>query len=199
MSEAKFIIRKEDENKYECNICSEEIEDDKIISLKCNPKKHIYCYDCIFEWYLHIHKKKNRSNYPTLTVCPICRKNGGLLPLYCDIKPIKNIHIINYNIDHNMNQKVSQVNPSKLSHECGMKFKSKDEYCTFIGKDYYGGFCGLHKTIINLTKNNNNKITNKCGLKLKSKDGYCTSSAKSIYGGFCGLHKAKNNENVLVI
>ena len=40
MCNAKFI-NKEKDVIYTCNICSEVIDDDKIIGLKCDPVKHI--------------------------------------------------------------------------------------------------------------------------------------------------------------
>ena len=149
MNEAKFITHKENENKYLCNICSDEIEDDKIIALKCNRKKHIYCYDCIYDWYLQTHKS---SHYTTKNICPICRKNGGLLPIYGDMKPMKKIHIINNvnninNINNTINNNIKPIinmNPCKLSHECGFKFVCKPGYCLIKGKEIYGGFCGTH-------------------------------------------------------
>lgn len=142
MNEAKFITRKQNENKYLCNICTDEIEDDKIIALKCNRKKHIFCYDCIYEWYLQTHKSQH---YTTKNICPICRKNGGLLPIYGDIKPLKKIHILdNVNNVNNVKKIEININPSKLSHECGFKFSCKPGYCNTKGKEIYGGFCGTH-------------------------------------------------------
>ena len=139
MSQARFIVS---DNKYLCNICSDPISKDKIISLKCNPDKHIFCYDCIKEWYCEISNKKkhkhHHENYTIITMCPICRCNGGLLPVYKNDIPIKGvnnmINIIPINIP---SQKV-------LSHKCNAKFKTKEGYCQSLGKPMYNGFCGLH-------------------------------------------------------
>ena len=182
MSNAKFI-KNTDGIEHKCNICSEEIPHDKIISLKCNPKKHIFCYDCIYEWYIQLNKKKNTSNYPILKICPMCRKSGGLLPMYGDIKYIKNIHFVNNNV-----KKEIEINPEKKPGECGVKLKTKNGYCTAAGK--YNGFCKTHTTSPSTQK--------QCGAKLKSKDGNCTSIGKECYGGFCGMHKPKATD-VLVV
>ena len=147
MPEAKFIKRGENES-YLCNICSDQIDDDKIIALKCDPKKHIFCYDCISEWYMELNQKKNKSSYfYTLNMCPICRKNGGLLPIYGEEQPIKNIHIFPQIKKSNKALNVPKINPNKLAHECGAKFSTKNGYCIAMGKLQYNGFCGVHKNL----------------------------------------------------
>ena len=138
---AEYI--KNDENKlYTCNICSENIKNDNIIGLKCNPTKHIFCYECILDWYKELNRNKNINNYNIKNMCPICRKNGGLLPINNNYKIIKNIHNmkeINLNVSNlpnvlkNINSLI--INPDKLLHECGVKFKTKNGYCKFKGKE----------------------------------------------------------------
>ena len=39
---AYLIKHPNNNNKFICNICSETIDKDKIIGLKCNSKKHIF-------------------------------------------------------------------------------------------------------------------------------------------------------------
>jgi len=144
MPNAKFIIQDENsENKHICNICSDEIELNKIIGLSCNPNKHIFCYDCIKDWYNEIKTKKHHvyhSNYTIITMCPICRENGGLLPLSTDTTYIKGIHIVNYN-----NKAKKIVIEKNNSTVCGAKLCTKNGFCTTIGKAEYGGLCGRHK------------------------------------------------------
>ena len=91
------IVLTFDENKsYICNICSDKITEN-IIALKCEPTKHIFCYDCILEWYSVLKKKKSAytysNNYSIITMCPVCRNDGGLLPC-CYGEKFKGIHII---------------------------------------------------------------------------------------------------------
>ena len=144
MPSAKFITQCENsENKHTCNICCEKIDSEKIIGLACNPDKHIFCYECITDWYNEIKKKKNHvyhSNYTIITMCPICRENGGLLPLANDTVYIKGIHIVNYS--NKTNKKSSSISSTVI---CGVKLCTKNGFCSAIGKVEYGGVCGRHK------------------------------------------------------
>jgi hypothetical protein len=193
MPNAKFI-KVIDNITYTCNICSEEIDQNKIISLSCNPTKHIFCYDCIFDWYNQLRTKPNVSNYGTIRMCPICRNDGGYLPQISGINYIRGIH--NSKITNNtINYKV-----------CGYKLKTKDGVCSKIGNDKYGGLCKMHKlsndkllckpisTINkpNIIIINPNKLENECGVKYKTKDVFCKNKCNSIYGGFCHIHKSNN-------
>jgi hypothetical protein len=78
-----------------CNICAEDITDlSKKVILKCNPQ-HIFCYDCIFDWYFK-NKGNNSSassgNMYKYATCPICQKDGGFLTLPEGKVGIENIH-----------------------------------------------------------------------------------------------------------
>jgi len=187
MSDAIFI--KNSGLKYLCNICSEEINDDKIIGLKCNPDKHIFCYDCIVEWYKELKSKKNNNkmNYNTINMCPICRDNGGLIPIYKNDEIIKGIHIIN-----------KSKNDTFI--KCGIKLLTKNKYCTFIGKPEHNNLCGVHahlyKPPINSTNNSN---INQCGFKYITKDGYCKLTGKSEFNNLCKIHYKKNQTNIVII
>ena len=90
---AKFIDNNNNSNI--CNICSDNIIGNNAIGLKCNPTKHIFCYECIYDWYKELKKNKYTNNYSIKNMCPICRKNGGLLPVHSKFKTIINIRIIN--------------------------------------------------------------------------------------------------------
>jgi len=186
MIEAIFI--KNNTCKYLCNICSEEIEEDKIIGLTCNPDKHIFCYDCIIEWYKQLKTKKNNNhNYNITNMCPICRNYGGLIPVYKDDEMIKGIHIIT---------------KPKINHQlCGIKLLTKNTYCKFIGKPVYNNLCGVHA---HLYKPDSNIISNKCGYKYISKEGYCNLNGKSEYNNLCKIHYKKSilensNSGVIII
>ena len=203
MREAKFIVLKEDDNKFLCNICSEEIDKDKIIALKCNPSKHIFCYDCILDWYKQVLKNKNThyQNYSQKNMCPICRKSGGLLPLCDKYKFIKGIHYI----------KIEKT--EIIVNICNAKLKNGKGLCKYKSCNIDGNlFCKLHKDLWNTTPivNNNlsvdnnqineisllnpNKLAHECGIKLKNGNGYCSVSGKTIYNGLCGRHCIKTKK-----
>jgi hypothetical protein len=148
MPSAKFITQDENsENKHMCNICCEQIDSDKIVGLGCNPNKHIFCYQCITDWYneIKIKKKTNiyHSNYTIITMCPICRENGGLLPLAKNTAYVKGIHIVNYNNIIKTN-KINK-NESTPIVLCGVKLSTKNGFCSALGKTEHGGVCGRHK------------------------------------------------------
>ena len=151
MTNTIFINIENNENNYICNICNENIENDKIIGLKCNPTKHIFCYDCIFDWYKELKFKKNlthQGNYENNT-CPICREYCGLLPRHPNYSFIPGIH------QKSSIKKVKVVIPQKQPKEnclCNAKLLSKDGFCKSTGKSEFGGFCGRHK---NSKKNDN--------------------------------------------
>ena len=141
MPEATTINCTDDEyllNKYTCGICTDQIPNGEIISLKCNPSKHIFCYDCISDWYKEIKPKKHSGNYSTINICPICRKNGGFLPCIKNDTFIKGIHIFN-------NSGSSNNNNNNEIHICNAKLKTKEGYCTAKGNPKYGGLCGIHR------------------------------------------------------
>ena len=140
---AKFInISSLSDILCKCNICLEDIEDDKIVSLICHPS-HIFCYDCIFDWYKEIKSSINtHNNYSHKNICPICRKNGGFLPIHSNFTPVKGINILNKT---KTSIPIDIINPNKQPHECGAKLKTKSGYCLLLGKSVYGGFCGKHK------------------------------------------------------
>jgi hypothetical protein len=175
MSDAKYIIKKDEENEYLCNICAEEIENDKIIVLKCNSK-HIFCYDCISDWYKSLVNNKT-GNYFIKTMCPICRKNGGKLPISTlGNKFNKQIYYLYNNLNY-----------------CEALLKNGIDKCTRIKK--IGNYCGIHKNYCVVISPN--KDTNLCGVKLKSKNGFCSKSGMPKYNGLCCIH-GKQNNNVCV-
>jgi hypothetical protein len=142
MINAKYINNIND-IEYICNICVEKIENNNIIMLKCN-NKHIFCYDCIYDWYKQI-LKTDSCNYTIKTMCPICRKNGGKLPLKDNIIYNKLIHycnIINVNINVNI---------------CGHILKNGINTCKKKSKN---GYCYLHKANNNINENNNDILSN---------------------------------------
>jgi hypothetical protein len=87
--------------------------------LLCN---HIYCYECIKDWYITINKSIS-NNYSHKHQCPYCRQNGGFLPLYNNDTPIYNIHF------------------ESINNTC-IAITQKGTQCTYIGK--YNGYCKIH-------------------------------------------------------
>ena len=214
MNHNAHIIDKNDNDKeYICNICSDTIIDDTIIGLNCDPNKHIFCYTCILDWYIILKKKhSNYGNYSILTMCPICRKNGGKLPVCNDVTPINNLHYIKKN-------KYNGI-------LCGTPLKSNPyKTCCSRGLSKFGGKCGIHKNMENsilqnsiLQEENTNQINdtsnssqtssdisstivtiNLCNTPLKTKFGkLCKSKGLLKYGGKCGLHKdVQINESLI--
>jgi hypothetical protein len=79
-----------------CNICTENIDTTQLVTLACNPN-HYFCYTCIFDWYNTIKHNPSTftfsSNENKQCTCPICKKDGGILPLLPPhIEPIIGIH-----------------------------------------------------------------------------------------------------------
>jgi len=146
-SNAKLINNNE---KYICNICTDEINSN-VIGLRCNPIKHIFCYDCIYDWYKEIKTNKYSCNYQIKTMCPICRKNGGLLPL-----PENK----NYEIGIHMNMNNGEIIEE---HICGYKLKTGNKTCELNGLKNYEWLCKRHFNIkkkIDLEKNIQNQNQN---------------------------------------
>jgi hypothetical protein len=149
MPYATFIANNDPEKKYHCGICSDIIENE-IVSLFCNPTKHIYCYDCISDWFKQVKNKKyvSSTNYDIPNMCPICRNYGGLLPLNNSDTYVKGVHYI---------PKIKKILPPKIKYDvCGAKLKTKDGFCQVIGK--FNGRCGKHKIIENIVNDKNIQI-----------------------------------------
>ena len=155
MPEAVISINiQEDEKEYICNICNDNISEN-IIGLKCNPHKHIFCHDCILDWFKEIKNKKHTGNYPTNNMCPVCRKNGGFLPCLENAIPIKGIHA-EY-VDPLKKIQITQKPEIKI---CGASYTKLKEtiICQCAGKPQYGGFCGRHKKFSTTIQDNVNSI-----------------------------------------
>jgi len=144
MNYSYIINHPNHDNKFICNICSENIPSNQIIGLKCNYKKHIFCFTCINDWYLETKinvKSSYNHNYDLIRMCPICRKNGGYLP----------------NLNNKFKKEI-HYKGSELKRTCGYKLKNKNEYCMSIGHSKYNDNCRRHFNIINNKINKENKI-----------------------------------------
>ena len=146
MNYSYIINHPNHDNKFICNICSENIPSNQIIGLKCNYKKHIFCFTCINDWYLetkiNVKSPYNHNyNYNLIRMCPICRKNGGYLP----------------NLNNEFKKEI-HYKDIEFKKTCGHKLKNKNEYCMSIGHSKYNNNCKRHFTIINNKINIENKI-----------------------------------------
>ena len=158
MNHSYIINHPNHDNRFICNICTEIIPINQIIGLKCNYKKHIFCYTCIKDWYLETKmnvKSIYNHNYNSIRMCPICRKNGGYLP--------------NINKEY---KKDIHYKDNELKKTCGYKLKNKNEYCMSIGHSKYDYKCKRHFIIENKKqdkeKNKEKKIVEKINCLEKS-------------------------------
>ena len=159
---AKYI----NNNNDKCNICMENDINNKMIMLKCNSK-HIFCYECIHDWYKQIlnFTKTLCNNYKIKTMCPICRKNGGKIPM-------NNKFIYNKLIHYTQPFKEYCEEISKNGNPCKNYKLNNSKYCN------------IHKKIIN-----NINVTI-CGHILKDGINTCRRKCKEDK---CYLHKSKIN------
>lgn len=165
---AYLINHPNKDDRFICNICSSSIKDN-IIGLKCNSKKHVFCYECINDWYMEIKNniKSYKSNYNFVRMCPICRKNGGYLPNLNH----KHVNQIHYNGD--------------LVKTCGYKLKGKNDYCMNSGKKCYNDLCKKHYIIDNKKNQLNEQLNN----LLDNKS--CVLTEKKVY------KKRKNSKKII--
>lgn len=153
---AYLIKHPNNNNKFICNICSETIDKDKIIGLKCNSKKHIFCFDCINDWYVVTKKNMNNninSNYNFIRMCPICRKNGGYLP-NLNNEYIKGVHW--------------PGSSDEITQTCGYKLRGKEDYCMNTSKKCYNNLCKKHYNIEIKKTNKECKIINRNDENIKN-------------------------------
>jgi hypothetical protein len=193
MGESKLLSIEDIINKHKievpcCQICTEKLEDGNIIVLKCNDK-HFFCYNCIYDWYCSI-LKNNYSNYSIRTQCPICRKNGGKLPL-----------IEGYSFKNHIHYDKKYLADQKELY-CYAVLKSSDKKCRNRKKNGCGDYCGLHKNYIAILPNTEilvvqettKNVIVKCSALLKNGN-KCKN--KQLANGFCGIHK--NNKHIISI
>jgi hypothetical protein len=134
MSYAIVINHPNQDESFKCNICSEVIEPNKIIGLKCNYKKHIFCFQCINDWFMETRfniKSSYKNNYQIVRMCPICRKNGGYLPF----------------IDDNFHNDIHYK--GEIKKTCGYALRNKNVYCMKFGHSKYNHRCKIHFDIEN--------------------------------------------------
>lgn len=124
-----------DIDEYVCNICSEKIKEGEVVALKCNVQKHIFCYDCISDWFEESSTNKYYKYQSVKNMCPMCRKNGGKLP-FLEKKSSVNF-LMNHNVYYNIDEGIHT--------NCGHYLKNKKVICYRQGKKEYNYKCGIHR------------------------------------------------------
>ncbi len=146
-----------------CNICTDIIEGE-VIRLKCNPDLHYFCEECITGWYVELKKNKYKYMYDNeneymMRMCPICRQEGGLLPLFKQENYIPSIH----------SRKVCKPKIKKVGIKKQIKKEmKKKELCSYliygfikckrVGNEKYGGCCYQHANKVNHNSEEENEI-----------------------------------------
>lgn len=129
-----------------CNICTDNIDIDDLIILKCNDL-HVFCYDCIYSWFKLCEKNIGSYYEYKHRMCPICKKDGGLLPNKYNEDPKPNIHDIPLCKFEGCHQKMT-IKEIKTKNDLGLCLKHyclEKLICQHKTK-YSNIICGLHAT-----------------------------------------------------
>lgn len=130
-----------------CGICMSPVEGE-IVRLKCN-NLHFFCNDCIIDWYKELKKTMYKNMYKKenefrVRMCPICREDGGLLPLFKKEDYIASIH--EKKIYKNKEKKVKKKKEKieKIEKKiCDYEMMS-GKRCTRLSNEKYGWKCFQH-------------------------------------------------------
>lgn len=133
-----------------CNICTDPIEG-HVIRLACDPDKHYFCESCITDWYKKLKEVKYKSMYNTANeyiqrMCPVCRRDGGLLPLYKDMIYIPSIHqkkLTKEKKPKKEKKKKEKEEEKETKRLCNQTLKSGGK-CKRIGIEKKGWLCFQH-------------------------------------------------------
>lgn len=129
-----------------CGICMSPVEGE-IVRLKCNDL-HFFCNDCIVDWYKELKRTKYKNMYKKenefrVRMCPICRQDGGLLPLFKKEDYIASIHEKKLYKKKKEKKKVKNEKEKVEKKLCDFEMTS-GKRCTRLGGDKYGGRCFQH-------------------------------------------------------
>jgi hypothetical protein len=129
-----------------CGICMSPVEGE-IVRLKCNDL-HFFCNDCIIDWYKELKKTKYKNMYKQenefrVRMCPICREDGGLLPLFKKEDYIASIHEKKLYKKKKKEKKEKKVKEKVEKKVCDVEMSS-GKRCTRLGGEKYGGRCFQH-------------------------------------------------------
>lgn len=191
--------------KYTCNICVDDIDSNsELVQLKCNPN-HYFCYQCIYDWYLKCDKYTGYGNqYPERT-CPICKKNGGYLPLNSNYKTIDTIHSVPKCSFYSYAKCQNSV---KENNMCELHFKYTNNKCCVneCNKPLYNIYEAYSSSFSKSFYCNDHYLstTNKCNEPIefdlgsnKKTINYCTGRKFKKFGNKCSLHSTVPNTTKL--
>lgn len=182
-----------------CNICADNINNDDIIVLKCNIT-HTFCYDCILSWYKSC-EKNIYSYYEYIhRMCPICKCDGGLLPLKPGIDPIKYIHDIPKCKMEGCKDEIAtkkDLNNHSSDGLCLRHYCLEHKLCQYKMKHSHSScLLPIQDNKIYCTEHFNYTTKYFCNAKLKS--GFICPK-KANYNGKCHIHKNVTDNDDIVL
>jgi len=193
-----------DEHIRYCNICTDVIDNTNSIVLECN-QNHYFCYQCIYDWYIICNKKNYDSNYRS-RMCPICKKDGGYLPINDQFQLVDGIHnlpkctfsnkyikkchdgiymneLCKTHYVHTNAKCLHQVYKNGVAEDCGKKIHDQTSTKYFINKDEI--YCIEHYIMHN---------KHKCNHEIQLDNGIiylCTAKKYVKHGNKCNVHSTK--------
>lgn len=118
----------------------------EIVRLQCNDT-HYFCNDCIVDWYKELKSTKYKYMYKKdyefrVRMCPICREDGGLLPLFKQEDYIPSIH--QKNLYKKKRVKKEKKKKEKVEKRlCGCDL-GKGKSCSRLANEKYDWKCFQH-------------------------------------------------------
>ncbi len=129
-----------------CNICMSPVEGE-IVRLQCNDT-HYFCNDCIVDWYKELKSKKYKYMYKKdyefrVRMCPICREDGGLLPLFKQEEYIPSIHHKNLYKKKKVKKGKKKEDVEVKKRLCGFEI-GNGRSCSRLANEKYDWRCFQH-------------------------------------------------------
>ena len=127
-----------------CNICMSPIEGE-LVRLKCNDT-HFFCNSCIMDWYIELKGMKYKKMYDSVNeyrmrMCPICRKDGGLLPLFRLDDYVPSVH------EKKLYKKKKKIEKNVVEKKMCNHELLKGKRCMRTGSEKYGWKCFQHQKV----------------------------------------------------
>ena len=126
----------------DCPICQEYLKGNDLVRLLCY---HAFHHDCVLDWY-----KVAQNKYDTIRTCPLCRENGGYLPLKRGQEKISGIHWTDQSAKSKQRYYSKPSVPIAAIVPCKATIQSKKSvnYGKACGNTaLYDGYCGTHKSL----------------------------------------------------